>query len=566
MAQKDLKKPVQRLWSLLQAERRDILNIYFYALFNGLLMLSVPLGIQAIINFIQSGSTTASWVVLVVLVLVGLGIAGVFQIFQLGIAERIQQRLFVNSSIDFSYRIPRLHLDALRSNYPPELINRFFDVMTVQKGLYKLLFDFSIASLQILFGLILLSLYHPFFIAMGLLLVLLVYFFFRFTSKGGLRTALEESDQKYAVVSWLEEQARSLISFKMTGGSPLPMDRTDKLNMKYLKSRQSHFKILVRQYSILIVFKILITGSLLFLGGLLVFEQQMNIGQFVAAEIVIVQIINSVEKLIYSIETIYDVLAGIEKVGIVTDLRLESNASEDQPQEELDPKTPLEIELKNLTLQSSLWDEPILQGLNIHVLQGTKVGLCGHSGAGKSATMQVMAGLHTDFKGNLYFNKRRFSNIAPHSLRRITGDNLQSEDIFDGTLWDNISMGRPDVTRDQVNKVIEQMGLQRLVDKLSHGVHTPLPSSGIGLPSGIRQRIILARSLVGTRRLLLMEDRGAAAGNYWLDPMMEQQDLTLVLASNERRLLKHMDYIYVLDQGRVIDEGSYEELEDRLPC
>jgi len=390
MAPKDLKKPVQRLWSLLQAERQDIFNIYFYALFNGLLMLSVPLGIQAIINFIQSGSTTASWVVLVILVLAGLAIAGIFQIFQLGIAERIQQRLFVNSSIDFSYRIPRLHLDALRTNYPPELINRFFDVMTVQKGLYKLLFDFSIASLQILFGLILLSLYHPFFIGMGVLLILLVYFFFRFTSKGGLRTALAESDQKYAVVSWLEEQARSLISFKMTGGSPLPMDRTDKLNMKYLKTRQSHFKVLVRQYSVLIIFKILITGSLLFLGGLLVFEQQMNIGQFVAAEIVIVQIINSVEKLIYSIETIYDVLAGMEKVGLVTDLRLETNEREDQPQEELDSKQAIEVELKNVTLQSTLWDEPILQDLSIYISPGSRVGLSGASGAGKSATMQLM--------------------------------------------------------------------------------------------------------------------------------------------------------------------------------
>lgn len=566
MAPKDLKKPVQRLWSLLQAERQDIFNIYFYALFNGLLMLSVPLGIQAIINFIQSGSTTASWVVLVILVLAGLAIAGIFQIFQLGIAERIQQRLFVNSSIDFSYRIPRLHLDALRTNYPPELINRFFDVMTVQKGLYKLLFDFSIASLQILFGLILLSLYHPFFIGMGVLLILLVYFFFRFTSKGGLRTALEESDQKYAVVSWLEEQARSLISFKMTGGSPLPMDRTDKLNMKYLKTRQSHFKVLVRQYSVLIIFKILITGSLLFLGGLLVFEQQMNIGQFVAAEIVIVQIINSVEKLIYSIETIYDVLAGVEKVGLVTDLRLETNEREDQPQEELDSKQAIEVELKNVTLQSTLWDEPILQDLSIHISPGSKVGLSGASGAGKSATMQMIAGLHTDFKGNLYFNKRRFINIAPHSLRSITGDNLQSEDIFDGTLWDNISMGRPDVTRDQVNNVIEQMGLQRLVDKLSHGVHTTLPSSGIGLPSGIRQRIILARSLVGTRRLLLLEDRGAAAGNTWLDPMLDRDDLTLVLASNEKRLLKRMDYIYLLEHGKVVAEGTYDELEDRLPC
>ena len=154
MALKDPKLPLKRFWQLLATERKDVGNIYLYALFNGLLSLSIPLGIQAIINLIQSGTTSTAWVVLVVVVLLGLALAGIFQIFQLSVAERIQQRLFVNASIEFAYRIPRIKMSALKNYYPPELINRFFDVLTVQKGLAKLLLDVPAAVLQIVFALI----------------------------------------------------------------------------------------------------------------------------------------------------------------------------------------------------------------------------------------------------------------------------------------------------------------------------------------------------------------------------------------------------------------------------
>lgn len=126
MASKDPKMPLKRFISLLVSEKKDIGNIYIYAIFNGLLSLSIPLGIQSIINLIQSGSSSTSWAVLVIIVLIGLALAGVFQIFQLSVAERIQQRLFVNASLEFAYRIPRLKLSGLKDYYLPELVNRFF--------------------------------------------------------------------------------------------------------------------------------------------------------------------------------------------------------------------------------------------------------------------------------------------------------------------------------------------------------------------------------------------------------------------------------------------------------
>lgn len=568
MAAKDPKVTITRFWKLLESEKKDIGNIYLYALFNGLLSLSIPLGIQAIINLIQSGTTSTSWAVLVIVVLIGLALAGVFQIFQLSVAERIQQRLFINASMEFAYRIPRLKLSALKSYYPPELINRFFDVLTVQKGLYKLLFDFSVASLQIVFGLILLSLYHPFFIAFGFFLIAILALFFRLTSRRGLETSLEESNYKYQVAGWLEELARNLSTFKMAGTTNLPLEQTDVVSGKYLKARRAHFRVLIRQYSSLIFFKVLIAGGLLLLGGLLVFDQQMNIGQFVAAEIVIVQIISSVEKLVYSIETIYDVLTGLEKLGAVTDLELENH--DEKEQVALENGSDLAVKLKNVKLTSPQWGHTILEDINFEVKPGEKVGITGAMASGKSSMLQLIAGLFDSFEGSLLYNNTPYRKVRLESLRSLIGDNLRQEEIFEASLLENISLRRASVKEEQVMQLLDLVGLKDFVEDLPEGLFTKLTTSGAGLPSSTRNRILMARSLAGTHSLLLLEDNwfdvNEEIRQRWLEYLCIGCGQSVVMATNNRQSLEKMDRIVILEKGRIIKEGKYQDLKDDLPC
>ncbi len=205
---------MQRLINLLKYDKKDISQIFFYAIFAGLISLSLPLGIQAIINLIQSGRVSVSWIVLVVIVIVGVGLVGLLSLMQLRITENLQQKIFIRSSFEFGFRLPKIKTEELYNQYPPELANRFFDTITIQKGATKLLIDFSTALLQITFGIILLSLYHPFFILFGILLVMLLFGIFRFSFNSGLSTSLKESKYKYKVVGWLQEMARNNFSFK----------------------------------------------------------------------------------------------------------------------------------------------------------------------------------------------------------------------------------------------------------------------------------------------------------------------------------------------------------------
>ena len=180
-AEKDLKRPLQRLVQVLNLERKEIGSIYFYAIFAGLLQLAVPLGIQAIINFVLAGSISTSIVVLILLVVISVFFTGLLQINQMKSIEKIQQRLFARYSFEFAWRIPRLDLKKIDSYYMPEFVNRFFDTVNLEKSLSRLLLDIPAALIQVVFGLILLSLYANVFIIFSLLVILLLFAIIRIT-------------------------------------------------------------------------------------------------------------------------------------------------------------------------------------------------------------------------------------------------------------------------------------------------------------------------------------------------------------------------------------------------
>lgn len=319
--------PFERLMRLLSSEKRDIWYIYLYAIIAGFINLSLPLGIQAVFNFVSSGTVFNSVYLLISLVIVGVVLGGLLQIGQISLVEVLQQRIFAKAAFEFTYRLPRIRPEALRPYYPPELMNRFFDIVNVQKSLPKLLIDITAAAIQVILGIILLSFYHPVFIVFGLLTALMLWFVILIYGKRGLETSLSESKYKYKVAAWLEDLARDLSAYRREADSLDAIDKMDDLVANYLKYRNDHYRVLKRFFYNAVAFKAIITGSLLIVGTALVVDRQMTLGQFVAAELVIVLITSAVEKLIMSIDTVFDLLTAVEKLGSVTDLPLETDTT-----------------------------------------------------------------------------------------------------------------------------------------------------------------------------------------------------------------------------------------------
>lgn len=556
----EILNPLQRFFKLLNLDRQNIINIYIYAIFNGFIALSLPLGIQAIINFITGGQFSTSWFVLVFIVIIGIVVSGILQIMQLSLAEDLQQKIFTHSAYEFTYRLPRLKRDEIEHHHLPELVNRFFDTMTLQKGMSKILLDFSRALLQVIFGIILLSLYNPFFIIYGLGLLFILITIFRYTAPLGLKSSIHESRYKYELVHWMEEIARTFEGFKMAGNTKMPLEKTNKIVKNYLGHRKKHFRILVLQYAVMVGFKVLITGGLLIIGGILVINQQMNIGQFVAAEIVIILLINSIEKLILSFETIYDVLTGLDKIGYFTDLPLENDEGlKIEPKEE-----GIEIHFKNLNYVSRNEDMR-LSNLNVTIKPGERIGITGVNRSGKSLFLQLAAGMYRDFEGIISYNNIPLGNIDVMHLRSYIGENLGHDLVFEGSLMENITLGRDNISQEDVEEVIDLVGLREYVENLYNGYNEILNSGGKRLPEGVSIKLVLARAFVHKPKLILLEDPFDAMDNETTDRIIEylrsdELKATVIIATKRRKYLKLMDKIVWMESGAVKSIAEYGEM------
>ncbi len=500
MAQPNM-TPWQRLIGLVQLEKRDILQIFYYAIFAGVVALTLPLGIQAIINLIQGAQISTSWVILVILVTVGVAFSGILQLMQIRIIETIQQRIFMRSSFELTYRFPKIKMTELRNYYPPELANRFFDTLTIQKGLSKILIDIPTAVLQILFALILLSFYHPFFIIFGFLLLILIFIVFKFTAKRGLETSLVESKHKYKVAHWIEEIARTLISFKLSGQTNLGLSKNDDLVNDYLKARESHFKVLVIQFIQMISFKVIVTASLLLIGGALVLNQEMNIGQFVAAEIIILLVIASVEKLILGLESFYDVLTSLEKIGQILDKDIENQYAEKPTF-----KDNITIELDKVSYSVPEREVPIINNISLKIHPESRILVSGESGSGKSTLLRLIAGVIESTSGHIYVNNLSISSLNLNHYRAQLGLSLTEETPFEGSIKANLTFGNKDITDDEIFETLNNVGLMDFIREQPDGLETILYPDGKQMSHTVSKKLVLSRAILKKPKVLILED------------------------------------------------------------
>ncbi|GGA64263.1 ABC transporter ATP-binding protein [Flavobacterium palustre] len=495
-------KPLQRFFNLLKLDKKDVYQLFFYSIFSGIISLSLPLGIQAITNFIQSGRASVSWIMLIILVVFGVALVGILSLMQLRITENLQQKIFIRSSYEFAVRLPKIKFEEFYNNYPPELANRFFDTLTIQKGTSKLLLDFSAALLQIVFGLILLSLYHSYFIFFGILLFALLYFIFKFSYVSGLNTSLTESKFKYKIAGWLQEIARNNFSFRNQLHHDYALEKNDRILSNYLNSRENHFAVIKSQFSQLIVFKVIITASLLSIGGYLVLAQEMNIGQFVAAEIIILLVINSVEKIILGLETFYDVLTSIEKIGTITDMDLE----EEFPIDFDNCYSSITLEVDDVSFKFPDSKNKILDNISLKIQQSEHIFIDGENGSGKTTLIRILSGLIQPSSGAIYINDDSFTKINLNQYRAQISSIIYGETPFEGTVIDNITFKNKNITDENLKWAFDGVQLSGFIKSLPKGLMTPIFPEGRQLSSSNAQKILLARSIVNKPKILFLED------------------------------------------------------------
>ena len=542
--------PVRRILRLLQYERKDIGAIYFYAIFNGMVQLSLPLGIQSIISFVMGGAFSTSLVLLISMVVIGVFVNGLLQVNQMKIIEKIQQQLFVRYSFLYTHTIPKLNLRSIDDHYLPELVNRFFDIVSLQKGLSKLLLDIPAATIQILFGLLLLSFYHPIFIFFSLTLIFIVYGILYFTGSRGMESSIEESNYKYEVAGWLQEMSRVVNTVKFNRGSFFHLRRADEGVSGYLNARTRHFRILLFQYWSLVVFKIVITATMLIVGSFLLIEQQLNIGQFIAAEIVIISVLSAVEKLIGNLDMVYDVMTSVEKLAKVTEKPIEKSGV-------ILPKGTRGMELTVSGLNFGYEDSgTVLENISFEARSGSKICINGKLGSGKSTLLRVLTGAYAPYTGIITVDGIPLNQYDLDALRSQTGIVMENQDLFKGTLWENLTFNNPELDQKEVLRLSDAIGLGDFIRQHPDGMGMPIDPMGKRLPMRVVKKIMLVRALCHKPRLLLMEEPWTGLEEDNAEKVKkillnECRDATLIIVTDDAGFAAQCDQVIYLEDGSV---------------
>ena len=536
--------PFRRFVALLRPEAREIRIIIILSVITGVLYLATPLTVDAVVNNFAFGGEQPVYVqaliVLSVFLLFLLGMLGVLRAAQDYAMEIIQRRLFVRLTADLAYRLPRVPVSVLEAHQGPELVNRFFDVVTVQKSVSGLLLDGINVIFSTLIGLVVLGFYHPLLLLFALILLVLLLLVVLLPGRRAVQTSIEESYAKHAVVGWLEQIAMFPLLFRVSGAAEMACSRADQLSHRYLEARKSHFRILLGQIVSLLALQAIASASLLTIGGWLVLKAELTLGQLVASELIVAAIVAAISKLGKHLESWYDAMASVDKLGYLVDLPVEREDGE-QP---VVSEGGLRVQLRSLSHQTTD-GQPVLVDQTLDIPPGSRLAIVSPGGLGGSTLLDLVAGLREPASGQVLLNGIDLRQWQLGELRRQVFL-VRGQDIVQGSVLDNVRLGRPDLGIDAVQRALDCVGLLEAIHRMPDGLATQLSPGGHPLSGSQRSRLILARAIIRKPRLLLVDEALDGLETETLERLQSalfdtREPRTLILVTRDPDLLSRCD-------------------------
>lgn len=543
--------PINRLRHWLYLESEDVWVVVIYTAAAGLISLVVPIAVQAVVNTIAFGTLLQPLAVLTSMVLVALLAVAWLNAYRHFVVEIIQRRVLVRLAGDVADKLVRVEPKVFDRYHGPELVNRFLEVVTVQKAGATLLLEGLTVTVQTVIGMILLAVYHPFLLAFDLLLAISLFVVLVPMGSGAIPTAVKESKAKYNLLAWLEELARHQIAVKSHAGLVLALERTNELVKQYLDYRASHFRILLRQIVGSFILQAFASATLLGVGGWLVIDRQMTLGQLVAAELVVALVTSSITKFGKHLELFYDLMASVDKLGYLTDLPKEREDGEPLPRK----TTPASVRIVSASIPAG--DSiSLLHNVTLGVEAGARIGLLGATGSGKSTLLDVLYALRQPSLGRVEFDGRDYRELRLDDLRAQIAL-VREPQIFEGTVIENLRLGQEALSTDHAREALREVGLLEHVLKLPDGIHTRLSTGGAPLSAGQAIQLELARALAHVPRVLVLDEC-----LDWLQDLPERSRLldlvfgsqnrwTVIVASHNDEILQRCDRVYEIHDGRI---------------
>lgn len=539
----------------LSMEWPELRVILAYGIGSSLFSLAVPIAAQSVVNTVAFTGLWQPMVILALSVLGLLGVSAALRMIQTYLVEVLQQRLFVRVAIDLAYRLTRLRADTLDQHRGDLIATRFFEVVSIQKSFSSLILDATSIVLQAIMAMVLLAFYHPILLAFDLLLIAVIAVGVLWPARRAMRTAVQESIAKYHVAEWLVELGRQPAPFKIGGAHRFAMNVTDHRASEYVDARKRHFRYLLGQIGIALGVQAFMSALLLGIGGYLVIRQQLTLGQLVAAEIVVTIVVSSFAKFGKYLESFYDLVASVEKLEGLFGLSLERSGGDTLAH----PRTTgIGLKVHNLSYTYPHGKKRVLTQVHLNVAPGQRVGINGTNGSGKSTLLDLISGLRGPDGGTIEIDDRDLRDLDLENFRSEIAW-VRPDGIFEGTVLDNVQVGRPHVQIEHVRAALDQVGMLQEVMAHPDGLQAALTGSSHPFSGGQLQRMLIARALAGRPRLLLLDEAfesvDAEIRDQILDAVYDRRHpWTVVSATHDSFELSRCDAVYRLEQGVLIGD------------
>jgi ABC-type bacteriocin/lantibiotic exporter with double-glycine peptidase domain len=547
------------LTKIVSSEKKNIYILLVFSVFTSLLYLLVPISAQVIINTASTNVLVQPLILFTIGICIGLLFLGFLRTFQIFIAEIIQRKIFVEIALAMSRKISRIKQVNFDNRYPPEIINRFFDVTVIQKAFAEIIIDVPPALIQIIVGLVLMAIYSPILLFFDTALVISIFILF-LLGHNGIQTSINESSSKYNVAYWLEEIARCQVAFKLNNHPSLLVRETDERLMDYLDNRKKHFQVVLRQLIMAFAIEGIGTAGVLAIGGWLVMIGSLNLGQLVAAEIVVILILSALDKIVGKLETWYDLATAVNKVNSILNMEIDHDREgEDFKREEKGARIVCEHLSFTYDDKRKIFDE-----LDLVIEPGVRACLVGVSGAGKTTLAYLISGLIEDFDGNIFVNSKEILAISDRELRSNISLVSNQNEIFADTIENNIKLGR-DYDDEHFEDVLNLLNLRDDFQRFENGMKTILISEGRNISLGQKQRILIARGLMSKPQILILDEAFSGMDERTklniVDNLYDKSHpWTIINITHDAELVSRSDMIYLLKDRKIVEHDTFKSL------
>ena len=487
--------PLSRLFKLLQLEKKDIFVIVMLTFGAGFLALATPIAVQTLVNIVAMGNVVQPLIVVSLMLFLLLLLAGGLSLLEYYVVELIQRRIFVRNALQAAAQAQAMHVTVRDTQNPVELMNRFFDVSTVQKTSYQLLTRGLAAILQAIVGSFVLMFYSVYFGLGVLILFLITWFIITIIGRVAVYSAIQESYAKYDVAAWLETIGRNLNMFKFGSSQAYAMQRADELASNYLDRRKKHFATLLKQ-NMMGTFIYALAGTVMLgLGGWLVMKGQINLGQFVAAELIIFGVLSAFLTFINKLEYFYDLLAGLDKLGVIQDL-----PSERQGGHSLKVTQAYSVEANKVLLPNFLRQSEI----NLRLASGENLAILAEDDGAKTILAELLVGLRNPLSGVVKINDSDIRQLDLSSMRHHVAF-IGHVEILEESILANLTLQHPETSLNEVNSILNALGLADAIAALPNGLDAVLLPTGVSITHTQARMLMIARALLMKPHLIVVD-------------------------------------------------------------